>query len=76
MKEEQMTVLTTGSVDSLGKLGPSVYIIRHKYQSTKICQYFKGTVAISYVEAAIWFESGLLLYILQRVKTENKNEMR
>lgn len=76
VKEEQMTVLTTGRVDTLGKLGPSVYIIRHKYLSTKICQYFMRTVAISHIEAAVWFESSLLLYILQRVKRENRDEMR
>lgn len=71
-----MTVLTTGRVDTLGKLGPSVHIIRHKYWSTKMCQYFGRTVAISHIEAAVWFESSLFLYILQRVKRENEGEMR
>lgn len=57
-----MTVSNTGNVYTLGKLGPSVYIVRHKYWSTKICWYIERTVTTSHIEAAIWVESLLLFY--------------
>lgn len=49
-----MTVSNTGNEYALGKAGPSVYIIGHKYYSSKIWWYIERTVTISHIEAAIW----------------------
>lgn len=46
-----MTVLITGNMGTQGKLGTSVYIIKHKYCRTKICWYTEITVT-TYIEVA------------------------
>lgn len=51
MKREQMTVSNTGNMYTPGKLGPSIYIIKHKYYSTKICWYIE-IIVTAYIEVA------------------------